>query len=86
MEMLGFIKSISYTLQLGTTPDNFGVVYQVLFFSQCVFNLRGRMIPAVYVAEMGSLIELGPLVRVYEEFVKGYWGCPALYVRSGYHS
>ena len=36
MEMLGFIKSIPCTLQLGTTPDNFGVVYQVLFLTLCV--------------------------------------------------
>ena len=32
------------------------------------------MIPAVYEAEMASLIELSPLVQVYEEFAIGYWG------------
>ena len=74
MEMLGFIKSIPCTLQLGTTPDNFNLeLFTKCLFSHCVFrNLRGRMIPAVYVAKMGSLIELSPLVQVYEEFVKGY--------------
>ena len=36
MEMLGFMKSVPSTLQLGTTPDNFGVVYQVLFLALCV--------------------------------------------------
>ena len=36
MEMLGFVKSIPWTLQLEITPDNFGVVYQVLFLTLCV--------------------------------------------------
>ena len=36
MGMLGFIKSIPWTLKLGTTPDNFGVVFQVLFLTLCV--------------------------------------------------
>ena len=36
LEMLGFIKAIPCTLQLETTPDNFGVFYQVLFLKLCV--------------------------------------------------